>query len=35
MLKRERGKEEGKKGEERRESFKKLAKVAISNGVPG
>ena len=40
MLKRERGKERGKKGKERkgkeRESLKKkLAKVAISNGVPG
>jgi hypothetical protein len=36
MLKGERGKEGGKerKGKER-ESFKKLAKFAISDGVPG
>jgi hypothetical protein len=38
MLKRERegGKKEGKgKKRRERESFKKLAKVAISDGVPG
>jgi hypothetical protein len=35
MLKRERGKEGGKKEKKSRDSFKKLDKVLISNEVPG